>query len=85
MIKVRVFVSFKPSVFDPSSSVIQNTMQKMGFTSVAEIKENKFYDIVFDENDPEIVKTKLKDICEKILINPNIEIYRYEMEIQNTM
>ncbi|MCL2063347.1 MAG: phosphoribosylformylglycinamidine synthase subunit PurS [Candidatus Cloacimonetes bacterium] len=79
MIKTRVFVSLKTSVFDPSSSVIKNTMQKLGYNSVMDIKENKYYELVFDENDPEIVKSLTKELGEKLLVNPNTENFRFEI------
>ena len=75
MIKAKVFVSLKPSVFDPESKVICNTLKSLGYINVIESKVNKFFELHFDETDVEIVKKELQEICEKVLVNPNTEVY----------
>jgi len=79
MIKARVFVSFKPSVFDPESKVICNTLNSLGYLNVIDTKVNKFFELTFNETDHEIVKQQLSEISKNLLVNPNIENYTFEL------
>ena len=80
MIKAKVFVSFKPSIFDPESKVITNTLMALGYFNVNDVKKNKYFEIIFNETDHTKVEKQLTDMCQTVLVNPNTENFRYELE-----
>ncbi|MCK9328313.1 MAG: phosphoribosylformylglycinamidine synthase subunit PurS [Candidatus Cloacimonetes bacterium] len=80
MIKAKVYVTLKPSVLDPQGKVITNALHTLGYDSIEETRASKFFEISFNESDIDIVQTKLHEICDKVLANPNTEVYSFNLE-----
>ena len=74
--KIKVIVTLKKSVLDPQGTVIQQTLNGMGFSSVKEVRQGKFFKIDIDEKDQKKAEEKVKDMCKKLLANLVIEDYK---------
>ncbi len=79
MIKARVYVTLKKSVFDPQGETIHGALASMGYKEVAEVRQGKYFEIVL-EGPPEKARARLDEIARKVLSNPVIESYRLEVE-----
>ena len=79
MIKARIYVSLQASVFDPQSKAIENALQVLGYNNVEEIKTSKCFELTFNKKNKEAVEKQVAEICDKLLVNVNIENYRYEL------
>ena len=49
--KVKVIVTPKNGVLDPQGKAIQQTLNGMGFSSVNEVRQGKYFDIEINEKD----------------------------------
>ena len=49
--KVKVIVTLKKGVLDPQGKAIQQTLNGMNFDNVSEVRQGKFFEIDFKEND----------------------------------
>jgi len=80
--KAKVYVTLKPSVLDPQGKAIHHSVELMGFSSIADVRQGKFFEIALDEN---VSETDAKETAEKIarevLANPVIEDYRVEITL----
>jgi len=74
--KIKVIVTLKKSVLDPQGTVIQQTLNGMGFSSVKEVRQGKFFKIDIDEKDQKKAEEKVEDMCKKLLANLVIEDYK---------
>jgi len=74
--KVKVIVTLKKSVLDPQGTVIQQTLDGMGFNNVNNIRQGKFFEIDIDEKDQKKAEEKVEDMCKKLLANLVIEDYK---------
>ena len=74
--KIKVIVTLKKSVLDPQGTVIQQTLDGMGFNNVNNIRQGKFFEIDIDEKDQKKAKEKVEDMCKKLLENLVIEDYK---------
>ena len=74
--KIKVIVTLKKSVLDPQGTVIQQTLDGMGFNNVNNIRQGKFFEIDIDEKDPKKAEEKAEDMCKKLLANLVIEDYK---------
>ena len=74
--KVKVIVTPKNGVLDPQGKVIQQTLNGMGFSSVNEVRQGKYFDIEINEKDEAKTKARLEDMCKKLLANLVIEDYQ---------
>ena len=74
--KVKVIVTPKNGVLDPQGKAIQQTLNGMGFSSVNEVRQGKYFDIEINEKDETKAKARVQDMCNKLLANLIIEDYQ---------
>ena len=74
--KIKVIVTLKNGVLDPQGKAIQQTLNGMGFENVKEVRQGKYFDIEVNENDEVKAKSKVEDMCKKLLANLVIENYK---------
>jgi len=75
-LKFSVTVTLKKEVLDPQGTAVQNTLSSMGMTSLKNIRQGKFFEIEVNELDQNKAQQKIKDMCEKLLVNLIIEDYK---------
>ena len=74
--RIKVIVTLKKSVLDPQGTVIQQTLDGMGFNNVNDVRQGKFFEIDIDEKDQKKAAEKIEDMCQKLLANLVIEDYK---------
>ena len=74
--KIKVIVTLKNGVLDPQGKAIQQTLNGMGFESVKEVRQGKYFDIEINENNEVEAKSKVEDMCKKLLANLVIEDFK---------
>lgn len=80
MIQARIHVFFKDSVFDPQGNTVQQSLTRLGFSRVKNVRIGKAIDITLDTNSEEQAIIEIKKMCDKLLVNPVIESFRYELK-----
>jgi phosphoribosylformylglycinamidine synthase len=77
--RARVFVTLKPSVFDPQGQTIADALHSMGYGTVADVRQGKYFelDVTADSNDA--ARALATEVSSKLLANPVIESYRVEV------
>ena len=77
--KFRVFVSLKPTVLDPQGQTICRALNGMGHSSIADVRQGKYFDITVAQGVPrEQAEREIEQIAQDVLANPVIEDYRVE-------
>ena len=74
--KFSVTVTLKKDVLDPQGKVVQNTLQNLGMDNLISIRQGKYFEIEIDGKDQDLAKTKVDDMCKKLLVNLIIEDYK---------
>ncbi len=78
--KARVYVTLKKSVFDPQGKTIHDALRSMGYSSVADVRQGKFFEVALEGVTHEAGLKAVEEIAAKVLANPVIESYRVEVE-----
>ena len=77
--KARVYVSLKTTVLDPQGQTIRAALAGMGHTSIAGVRQGKFFEVALAPGtDRESAARELDEIARDVLANPVIEEYRVE-------
>ena len=77
--KVRIYVTLKEGILDPQGKAVQHSLQTLGLTSVQDVRIGKYIEICLNTIPEDTVETYIRDMCQKLLANPVIEDYRYEI------
>lgn len=73
---VRVYVTLKPSLLDSAGRTVGSSLQGIGFTEVEDVRIGKMITLQVATVD----EARIKEMCQKLLANPVIEDYRFEVE-----
>ena len=80
MYLARVYVTLKPTVNDPQGLTIRGALHSLGFSDVASVRAGKYLEVRLDAKDRKQAEKKLGEMCRKLLANPVIEDFRFEVE-----
>ena len=76
----RVYVALKPTVNDPQGRTIADGLRSLGFGEVADVRAGKYIEVRFDAGNAEQARNRVDAMCDKLLANPVIETYRFEID-----
>ncbi|WP_409252690.1 MULTISPECIES: phosphoribosylformylglycinamidine synthase subunit PurS [Bacillaceae] len=79
MYKVKVFITLRESVLDPQGKAVQNSLHSMNYSQVEDVRIGKYMELTISPSDKS-VEEAVDEMCSKLLANPVIEDYRYEIE-----
>ena len=78
--KISATVTLKKEVLDPQGKVVSQTLKNMGYDSIVNVRQGKYFDIELNENDKEKAKKIAEEICKKLLTNVVIEDYIIDLK-----
>ena len=79
-VRARVFVTLKPSVFDPQGRTIAEALHSMGYSSIGEVRQGKYFELDVDAPSSDQARALASEVADKLLANPVIESYRVEVD-----
>jgi phosphoribosylformylglycinamidine synthase len=80
MFLARVYITLKPTVNDPQGLTIKGGLHTLGFESVNSVRAGKYMEIQVNEEDRLIAEEQVREMCRKLLANPVIEDFRFDLE-----
>ena len=78
--KISATVTLKKDVLDPQGKVVSQTLKNMGYKSVVNIRQGKYFEIELDETDKDKAKKIVEEFSKKLLTNIVIEDYTINFE-----
>ena len=71
----RVDVMLKPGISDPQGQTIEKALPVLGYSGVSDVRVGKRIDLEVDAANVDEARTKVQEMCERLLANPVIESY----------
>ena len=78
--RARVFVTLKPSVFDPQGKTIADALHSLGYSNVSDVRQGKYFELDLETSETAHARTLATEVADKVLANPVIESYRIEVD-----
>ena len=79
MYLARVYVTLKPTVNDPQGLTLRGALHSLGFSDVESVRAGKYLEVRLDAKDKKRAQKQLAEMCRKLLANPVIEDFRFEL------
>jgi phosphoribosylformylglycinamidine synthase PurS subunit len=77
MPKARIYITLKPTLLDAQGRVLESALRQLGFETVQGVRVGKYLEVELQpDGDPQ---AQVEAMCQKLLANPVIEQYRYEV------
>lgn len=77
--KARVFVTLKPSVFDPQGQTIAEALHSLGYHDVGDVRQGKYFELDLKVASAGAAQRLAEDVADRVLANPVIESFRVEV------
>ncbi len=77
--KAKIIITPKKAVVDPQGKTIQNALEHMGYHGIQAVHMGKYLEIEVT-GDREAIRKQIDEACHKLLSNPVIEDYHFELE-----
>lgn len=77
--KARVFVTLKPSVFDPQGRTIVEALHSLGHARVQDVRQGKYFELDLAVATEAEAQALTAEVSEAVLANPVIESFRMEI------
>jgi len=78
--RARVFVTLKPSVFDPQGTTVAEALHTLGYVAVKDVRQGKYFELDIDAKTADEARRLASEAADKLLANPVIESYRIEVD-----
>ena len=79
----RIYVTPRADVLDPQGTAVGNALHSLGFDEVGEVRIGRYLEVELNGEDPSVLETRLRAMCEKLLANPVVEDFNFEITEQD--
>lgn len=77
--RVRIYIFLKTGVLDPQGKTIERSLHTLGYSEVRDVRTGKYLEIEVEEGSRSATEARVREMCDKLLANPVIEDYRFEI------
>jgi phosphoribosylformylglycinamidine synthase PurS subunit len=76
----NVRVTLKPVVNDPPGLAMRDALHNLGYDGVTAVRSGKLLQLYLNASGEEEARRLVDDMCRRLLANPVIEDYTFELE-----
>ena len=80
MYQARIYFTLKPTVHDPQGITVLSSLHRLGFNNAEDVRVGKYLLVNVSESDRETAAASVTDMCQKLLTNPVIEAFQFDLE-----
>ncbi len=81
----KVFIKLKQGILDPQGKAVENALSSLGFSGMSNVRVGKLIELQVQDADVVAAERSVKNACDKLLANPNIESYNFELSLSDEM
>jgi len=74
---VKISITLKPALLDAQGRAVHGALKNLGYDNVSQVRIGRYIEINIPDSAD--VDAQVCDMCDKLLANPVIEDYRYEV------
>lgn len=80
MFKATVIVKRRPSILDPQGKAVEQGAKLLGFNNIEQTRIGKYIEFFVNVDSKTTAEKEIEEYCNKLLANPIMEDYTYELE-----
>ncbi len=79
MYSSRIKITLRKSILDPQGKAVEHSIESLGFKNVKDTRIGKYIELKLDAASEDEAKKITEEVCKKLLANPVMEDYEYEI------
>lgn len=76
----KIKITLRKSILDPQGKAIEHSLKSIGYDSILDTRIGKFIELKVEADSLDKAKQITDDACKKLLANPVMEDYEFEIE-----
>ncbi|HHW39874.1 MAG TPA: phosphoribosylformylglycinamidine synthase subunit PurS [Syntrophomonadaceae bacterium] len=80
MFQARIYVTLKTGILDPQGKAVKDALATLGYGKVEDVRVGKYLVLTLDYPDRSLAEKDVKEMCDRLLANPVIEDYTFELQ-----
>jgi phosphoribosylformylglycinamidine synthase len=80
MYLAKIYVTLKATVNDPQGLTVKGGLRTLGFDNVQSVRVGKYMEVRLEEKNGSQAEEQVRGMCRKLLANPVIEDFSFELE-----
>jgi phosphoribosylformylglycinamidine synthase len=80
MFKAKIKIILKKGILDPQGKAVEGALHALKYTSASNVRVGKYIELKIREKEEKNAKQKVEEMCKKLLANPVIEDFEFELE-----
>ncbi|MBU1026098.1 MAG: phosphoribosylformylglycinamidine synthase subunit PurS [Candidatus Margulisbacteria bacterium] len=80
MFKAEVKITLKKTVSDPQGLTVKHALEALNFSGIEQVRMGKFITVELKAKDQDKAKDEVQNMCQKLLANPIIEDFSFELK-----
>ncbi|NTW52933.1 MAG: phosphoribosylformylglycinamidine synthase subunit PurS [Chlorobiaceae bacterium] len=81
--KAKIKVTLRPSILDVQGKAAQHALANLGYSSVESVRIGKYMEVTIEESSAAEAERVCIEISQKLLSNPVMEDFTFELEPVN--
>lgn len=77
--RAKVTVYPRREILDPQGKAICDALRRVGFEQVTDVRAGKSFEIELEATDVPAAEQALRQMCQKLLVNPVVEDFMVEV------
>jgi len=78
-VKAKIYINYKDGILDPEGVTVSKALNSIGIKGIENLAVGKCIEMELDCSSKEEAKKIIIESCDKLLANPNTEIYNFEI------
>jgi phosphoribosylformylglycinamidine synthase PurS subunit len=78
--RARITVTLRKSILDPQGKAVEHAIGMLNVGAVADVRIGKHIELKIDAANTTSARTIVDAVCKKLLANPVMEDYHFELE-----
>ncbi len=79
MYLAKIKVTLRKSILDPQGKTVEHSLQSLGYNNIKDTRIGKFIELKLDVSNEEEAKKVTDEVCRKLLANPVMEDYEFDI------
>jgi phosphoribosylformylglycinamidine synthase subunit PurS len=82
MFTAKIKVTLRKTILDPQGKTVEHSLHSLGYNQISDTRIGKYIEMKVDVNSKEEANVIVEESCKRLLSNPVMEDYEFEI-IQN--
>jgi len=75
----KIYITLKDGILDPPGKTVQQALTSLGYANVEDVRIGKYVLVRFKNGERTDLEDQTRQMCEKLLANPVIESFSFEI------